>query len=120
MKPAGRAPITPPIAHAMKPVVTSSGRTPKRSVPCSANHVVNVWNVSCSRSVATKMARMPGTAPRTADHAASTSDRKVTSAAADAGDARLAKPASEDDGDDENRAGRDQECRAHAERFAPA
>ena len=40
--PAGSAPITPPTAHAMKPMVTSSGRTPKRSVPCSANHVVKV------------------------------------------------------------------------------
>ena len=35
--PAGKAPITPPTAQAMKPIVTSSGRTPKRSVPCSAH-----------------------------------------------------------------------------------
>ena len=40
--PAGSAPMTPPAAQAMNPVVTSSGLTPKRSVPCSAYHVVNV------------------------------------------------------------------------------
>ena len=42
MKPAGSAPITPPTAHAIMPMVTSSGRRPNRSVPCSENHVVKV------------------------------------------------------------------------------
>ena len=42
MNPAGSAPITPPTAHAIMPMVTSSGRRPNRSVPCSENHVVNV------------------------------------------------------------------------------
>ena len=79
--PAGSAPMTPPMAQAMNPIVTSSGRTPKRSVPCSANHVVNVWKTSCRNSVATKMARMPGTTPRTASRSASSSERTVASAA---------------------------------------
>ena len=82
INPAGSAPITPPIAQAMKPIVTSSARTPKRSVPCSANHVVNVWKVSCSSSDATKIARMPGhDAAHGGPQAASSSDRNVASAA---------------------------------------
>ena len=35
MIPAGSAPITPPTAHAIMPVVASSGATPNRSMPCS-------------------------------------------------------------------------------------
>ena len=46
-------------------------------------HVVNVWNVSCSSSVAAKIARAsPGTVPRPADFTASKSDANVVSAAA--------------------------------------
>ncbi len=77
--PAGRAPKTPPMAHAMKPMVTSSGRTPNRSVPCRENQVVNVWNVSCTRNVAAKIARMPGSSPRSAVHTALPSELNVVS-----------------------------------------
>ena len=62
-------------AHAMSPVVTASGPTPKRSVPCSEYHVVNVWNVNCNRKDATKTARRPGTAPAIAAPTASASAR---------------------------------------------
>ena len=77
--PAGRAPKTPPMAHAMKPMVTSSGRTPNRSVPCRENQVVNVWKVSCTRKVAAKTARMPGSSPLSAVHTAPPSERNVVS-----------------------------------------
>ena len=40
-------------------MATASGRTPNRSVPCSANHVENVWNVIWSSKVARNTARMP-------------------------------------------------------------
>ena len=83
MTPPGSAPSTPPIAQAMKPMVTSSGRTPKRSVPCRENQVVNVWNVSWTRNDATKTARRPGSSPRSAVSTASKSERKVASAAGD-------------------------------------
>ena len=91
--PAGNAPITPPIAQAMKPIVTSSPRTPKRSVPCSANQVVKVWKISWSRNEATKMARSPGTLPRTASHAAPASDRNVASVAGAPDGSRPRRPA---------------------------
>ena len=100
----------------MKPMVTSSGRTPKRSVPCSAYHVVNVWNVSCSSSVATKIARMPGTAPRSgrpARHRRATGTSPRLAALPTTG--RLAKPDGERHGDGEHGAGGDQEGRPHAQ-----
>ena len=62
-----------------------------------------------------KMARMPGTTPRTADHAASKSDRNVASAACDSGAAGSRSPMANAHGDGQHGARRDQEGGLHAE-----
>ena len=97
-------------------MVTSSGRTPKRSVPCSANHVVNVWNVSCTQE-ASRRRRRACPAPRRAiaAHAAATSDAKGRFGRRAAVDAWLAKPDGEARRDAEHGDRGDQERRPHAE-----
>ena len=62
-----------------------------------------------------KTARMPGTTPLNADHAASKSDRKVASAAREPGAAGSRSASAKATAIADHRAGRDPECRRHPE-----
>ena len=100
-------------------MVTSSGRTPKRSVPCSANQVVNVWKVSCCRNVAMKIARRPGIDARgspTTRHRTANDTWPRPPARASARARLRAAGLGEGTGDDrQHGAGGDEKRRAHAE-----